>query len=87
MLVLLPLLSFALLVEAFRRRQLNWRRSLLYASIPWTLFTALVTEAPQRCPLDHKSGPGCIVAGVCPGLGSVAAFGQDNFEAGSEFKR
>ena len=44
MLVLLPLVSFALLVEAFRRRQLDWRRSLLYASIPWALFTALVTE-------------------------------------------
>jgi 4-amino-4-deoxy-L-arabinose transferase-like glycosyltransferase len=44
MLVLLPLVSFGLLVEAFRRRQLDWRRSLLYASIPWTLFTALITE-------------------------------------------
>lgn len=44
MLVLLPLVSFGLLVEAFRRRQLVWRRSLLYASIPWALFTAFITE-------------------------------------------
>jgi 4-amino-4-deoxy-L-arabinose transferase-like glycosyltransferase len=44
MLVLLPLVSFGLLVEAFRRRQLDWRRSLLYAAIPWALFTAFITE-------------------------------------------
>jgi 4-amino-4-deoxy-L-arabinose transferase-like glycosyltransferase len=45
MLVLLPFLSYALFVEAFRRQRLDLRRSLLIASIPWTVFIALITEA------------------------------------------
>jgi len=44
MLILLPFVAYGLLVKAFRLRQLGWRRSLLYASIPWTLFVALITE-------------------------------------------
>jgi 4-amino-4-deoxy-L-arabinose transferase-like glycosyltransferase len=44
MLVLLPLLAFALLIGVFRRKGFDWRAAFLYASIPWSVFLALVTE-------------------------------------------
>jgi len=45
MLVLLPLLSFGLLIWIFREKGLDWRRQILFATIPWALFLVLVTEA------------------------------------------
>lgn len=44
MLVLLPLLSLGLLIEVFRRRETDWRRQILFATIPWALFVVLSTE-------------------------------------------
>lgn len=44
MLVLLPLLAFAFLTIAFQRRHNDWRASFLFASIPWALFVAIITE-------------------------------------------
>jgi 4-amino-4-deoxy-L-arabinose transferase-like glycosyltransferase len=45
MLVLLPLLSFGLLIEIFRRKGFDWRRQILFATIPWALFLVLATES------------------------------------------
>lgn len=45
MLGILPFLAFALLADGFRRKGAGWRESLLYASIPWALFLAFLTEA------------------------------------------
>ena len=45
MLGILPLLTFLILAVGFHRRQNGWRESLLFASIPWALFLALITEA------------------------------------------
>jgi hypothetical protein len=45
MLGTLPLLAFLFLAFGFHRRQNGWRESLLFASIPWALFLALITEA------------------------------------------
>lgn len=44
MLVFLPLLAFAFLADGFRRKQADWRESLLLASVPWSLFVAFITE-------------------------------------------
>jgi hypothetical protein len=44
MLGTLPLLTFLILALGFYRRQNGWRESLLFASIPWALFLALITE-------------------------------------------
>ncbi len=44
MLALLPLLAFALLTIAFRRRHSGWRASVVFASIPWALFLVCITE-------------------------------------------
>jgi hypothetical protein len=44
MLVVLPLLSFFLLVLGFRRRNYGWRESFLFATIPCGLFVAFGTE-------------------------------------------
>lgn len=68
MLILLPLLSFGLLVEIFRRRQLDWRKCLLYATIPWTLFVALVTEglsAVHRLTRPGVAGAWFVFALAC----------------------
>src|SRR5580704_1839984 len=70
MLVLLPLVSFGLLVESFRRRQLDWRRSLLYASIPWALFTALITEGLSA--VHWLTRAGLAVSWLVFALASVA---------------
>lgn len=70
MLVLLPLVSYALLVEAFRSRQIDWRRSLLYASIPWTLFVVLITEALST--LHWITRAGLSAAWLVFALASVA---------------
>ncbi len=43
--LLLPLAAFAFLVMGFRRLRVGWRASFLYASIPWSLFIAFITEA------------------------------------------
>ncbi|MES2222413.1 MAG: glycosyltransferase family 39 protein [Acidobacteriota bacterium] len=40
----LPLLALAFLTAGFHRRNSGWRESLLFASIPWALFLALITE-------------------------------------------
>ena len=45
MLGILPLLTFLILALGFHRRQNGWRESLLFASIPWALFIAAITEA------------------------------------------
>jgi len=45
MLAGLPLLAFAFLIAGFYRRNNAWRDSLLFASIPWALFLAFITEA------------------------------------------
>ncbi|MGB8478911.1 MAG: glycosyltransferase family 39 protein [Acidobacteriaceae bacterium] len=44
MLAMLPLLAFVLLVAGFRRKRAGWRESLLFASVPWALFLAFITE-------------------------------------------
>lgn len=45
MLLFLPLLAFLFLATGFHRKRQGWRESLLLASIPWSLFLALLTEA------------------------------------------
>ena len=45
MLVLLPLLSFGLLIWIFRLKGFDWRKQILFASIPWALFLVLATES------------------------------------------
>jgi 4-amino-4-deoxy-L-arabinose transferase-like glycosyltransferase len=45
MLVFLPLLALVFLVIAFHRNRVGWAASSVYASIPWSLFLALITEA------------------------------------------
>jgi len=45
MLGTLPLLAFLLLAFGFHRRQNGWRESVLFASVPWALFLAFITEA------------------------------------------
>ncbi len=44
MLAILPLLSFCLWIAGFRRQGLGWRKSSLFASIPWSLFLVYSTE-------------------------------------------
>jgi 4-amino-4-deoxy-L-arabinose transferase-like glycosyltransferase len=44
MLVLLPLLSFGLLVAVFRRREFDWRRWVVFATVPWAFFLVVATE-------------------------------------------
>jgi 4-amino-4-deoxy-L-arabinose transferase-like glycosyltransferase len=43
--VVLPFLAFVFLSMGFRRKRTSWRASLLFASIPWALFLAFITEA------------------------------------------
>jgi hypothetical protein len=43
-LAILPLLSFLLWIAGFRRRGFGWRKSFLFASIPWSLFLVYSTE-------------------------------------------
>jgi hypothetical protein len=43
-LAILPLLSFCLLIAGFRRLGFGWRKSFLFASIPWSLFLVYSTE-------------------------------------------
>jgi 4-amino-4-deoxy-L-arabinose transferase-like glycosyltransferase len=45
MLALMPLLSFGLLIEVFRKKGFEWRRQILLATIPWALFLVLATES------------------------------------------
>ncbi len=45
MLAILPLVAFAMLALGFHRKQNDWRESLVYATIPWSLFLAFTTEA------------------------------------------
>jgi hypothetical protein len=56
MLVLLPLLCFGLLIEVFRKRETDWRRQILFATIPWALFLALSTECLSAFHLITKAG-------------------------------
>ncbi len=44
MFVLLPLLSFGLLIAVFRKREFDWRRVVLFATVPWAFFLVLATE-------------------------------------------
>ncbi len=45
MLGMLPLLALVFLFLGFRRKRNGWRESLLFASVVWALFLALITEA------------------------------------------
>jgi 4-amino-4-deoxy-L-arabinose transferase-like glycosyltransferase len=56
MLVLLPLFSLGLLVEVFRRYGFDWRRRILFATIPWSLYLVLCTEALSTVHLLTKLG-------------------------------
>lgn len=56
MLTLLPLLAFAFLVAMFRRKRVQWRESLLFASIPWALFLAFITEALTQFRVLTRTG-------------------------------
>ena len=56
MLGILPLLTFLILALGFHRRQNGWRESLLFASIPWALFIAAITEALTQVRFSRGSG-------------------------------
>ena len=54
--VVLPLLAFAFLMAGFHRRHNAWRESLLFASIPWGLFLAFITEILTQLRLLTRTG-------------------------------
>jgi 4-amino-4-deoxy-L-arabinose transferase-like glycosyltransferase len=56
MLVLLPIMSFSLLVAVVRRSESDWRRSVLFATVPWAFFLVVVTECLSVIHLVTKIG-------------------------------
>jgi 4-amino-4-deoxy-L-arabinose transferase-like glycosyltransferase len=56
MLVLLPLVSLGLLMEGFRRSGFGWRRRILFATIPWSVYLVLITEGLSVFRLLTKTG-------------------------------
>ena len=56
MLVSLPLLSFGLLIWIFRQKGLDWRRQILFATIPWAFFLVLATECLSAVHFLTKTG-------------------------------
>ena len=88
MLALLPLLSFGLLIEVFRKNGFEWRRQILFATIPWSLFLALVTECLST--FHFLTRTGVSLAWVVFSLATVAwliKFSKNSTgpETGAEF--
>lgn len=56
MIATLPLLTLLILALGFYRRQNGWRELLLFASIPWALFVAFITEALTQIRFVTRTG-------------------------------
>ncbi|MGO8719990.1 MAG: hypothetical protein ACLQMO_12340 [Acidobacteriaceae bacterium] len=64
MFAILPLLAFALLTVGFHRKLNDWRESLVFASIPWALFLAFITEALTQVRFVTRTGVALSLAGI-----------------------
>ena len=74
--VVLPLLAFGFLIAGFYRRNNGWRKSLLFASIPFSLFLALITEILTQLRWLTLDGRCVQLAGIRNRLPGVDATGK-----------